>query len=109
LLLVAQANAIVDRRERSTVCEVRPGRRPVVETDEQRAGVSGEWLSPFAESVVAAVGMRELEGGAEHVDRARLAVIEQSGYLEQSSDLGPAEAHHDVVAVGVRAFMSAHD
>src|ERR1700690_3055976 len=75
LLLIVETDVVVDDRECSTSLEVGGGVAGVVEPGEQGASIGGLWVSPFPESVVAAVGAREQEGRSEEVDRPGLPVV----------------------------------
>src|SRR4051812_20113963 len=70
LLVVVEADAVVDPRQAAAVRE-RAGIAVVAEKQHVRVGRRGR--SPLAEAVVAAVGARQR--AAEHVDRARFAVV----------------------------------
>ena len=75
LLLVVETDAVIDGGERAASVEVGRGVCRAVETGQQRASVGDRGDPPLAESVVAAVRLRELEFRAEEIDRAGLAVV----------------------------------
>ena len=61
LLIVFQADAVVDPGQRVAGLELGPGVRRAIEADDQRMGVAGRRDAPLAEPVVPAVGLRQAE------------------------------------------------
>ena len=75
LLVVVQANAVVDACLGATAAEV-AGQQVVVElADDDRRGLGGRRRTPLAEAVVTAVGARQPVGATEQVDGTGLAVV----------------------------------
>src|SRR5206468_7642898 len=75
LLVVLEADSVVDLAEAAARGEERRRVARAVEADDERVGVRPVGPPPLAEAVVAAVRVRQRARAAEQVDRARLAVV----------------------------------